>query len=155
MKISLAPLGRIALLAAASVAAPAAYAADGSLNTAPIQNLFDSVLTILNTVIVPLVFAIAFIVFLWGVFNYFIAGGANEEKRSEGAKFVLWSIIGFAVMISVWGLVNILVTTFGFNSQTRPCLPTFSGPCVEGTSASNSGVNDGEGNVLNSPEMFY
>ncbi|MDB5264742.1 MAG: hypothetical protein JWN64_313 [Parcubacteria group bacterium] len=96
-----------------------------------VSSLITSFVSFLNRVLVPLIFAVAFIVFLFGVFNYFIAGAANEEKRADGVKFITFGIIGFAVMISLWGLVNLLVNTFGFGSQNRPCIPTFDGaPCT-------------------------
>lgn len=116
----------VLLLPAGALAADA-----GSLNVAPIQNLSTSIIALINTVVVPFVFAIAFLVFIWGVYTYFIAGGASEEKRSEGAKFVLSGLIGFAAMITVWGLVNILVGTIpGLAGQKRPDLPCFSGNCA-------------------------
>lgn len=108
-----------------SVHAQAESGSNGSLNTAPIQNLADSLIGIINTVVVPVVFAIAFIVFIWGVFNYFIAGGANEEKRAEGTKFVFSAIIGFVVMVSIWGIVNLVGSSLPGMVNTRPGLPTF------------------------------
>lgn len=110
--------------------ADVAHADTGTLNLQPINSLSTSLIGLLNTVVVPFVFAIAFIVFIWGVYTYFIAGGASEEKRSEGAKFVLSGLIGFAAMVSVWGLVNIITGTFpGLTGQNRPALPCFSGNC--------------------------
>ncbi len=98
------------------------------------------IVNFINNVLVPLIFAVAFIVFLFGVFRYLIAGAANPESRKNGQQLVMYSLIGFAVMISVWGLVNLLVGTFGFDSNTRPCLPTFSGDgkCNNGGSNTNS-----------------
>ena len=88
--------------------------------------LFSLVLTDLNTYVVPLIFAIAFIVFLWGVFQYFIAGGADEGKRADGRNFILYGIIGFVIMFSLWGIVNILIGTFpGLSGKNTPQLPTF------------------------------
>jgi hypothetical protein len=77
-----------------------------------IQSLGQQVIDIINTVLVPLIFALAFIVFLWGVFQYFIAGAADEEKREGGKSLMIYGLIGFFVMVSVWGLVNLLVGTF-------------------------------------------
>lgn len=107
------------------LSAPSVFAQSGSLNTAPIENLSSSFIGILNTVVVPVVFALAFIVFLWGVFQAFILNGANEEKRKEGAQFVMWSIIGFVVMISIWGLVNLVGSSLGLGANNRPDLPCF------------------------------
>ena len=120
------------------IIAPLAHAqnaAQGSLNTAPIQNLSNSLIGILNTVVVPVVFALAFIVFLWGVFQAFILNGANEEKRQEGSKFVFWSIIGFVIMVSIWGLVNLVGSFLPNMVNTRHTLPTFG---TEQTSSSGT-----------------
>lgn len=96
-----------------------------------ILGFFTFVVSFINTVAIPLVFALAFIFFLFGIFQYFIAGGANEEKRETGKKFLIWGIIALAVMSSVWGLVNAVRSTFGFNdtnSTNQPKLPTLSAP---------------------------
>ena len=71
----------------------------------------------INSTLVPLVFAIAFIVFLWGVFKAFILGGADETKRSEGRQLMLYAIIGFLLMVSIWGIVNLLSRGFGFSNE--------------------------------------
>ncbi len=126
-------LGHVALLSllllSASVAVaqqnPAPAPQPGALNTSAIQNLSDSFIGVLNTVVVPFVFALAFIVFLWGVFQAFILGANNEEKRKEGAKFVLWALIGFVVMLSIWGLVNLAKSLIPTDNNTRPNLPCF------------------------------
>jgi hypothetical protein len=71
------------------------------------------VIGLLNTVAVPVIFALSFAAFVWGVMNYFFLHGGNEEKRSEGRQFVLWGILGMVVIFSVWGFVNILLSTLG------------------------------------------
>ncbi len=91
-----------------------------------VSDLGNVIIGIINDVLVPLVFAIAFIVFIWGVFVYFIQGGSDEEKRTQGQQLMLYGIIGFFVMVSVWGLVNILVGTFSFN-QAIPRPPATPG----------------------------
>ncbi len=116
----------VVLLSSAQIAiAQTATPAAGGLNTTAIQGLSDSIIGLLNTVVVPLVFALAFIVFLWGVFQAFILGANNEEKRKEGAKFVMWALIGFVVMISIWGLVNLAKSLLPTGNNTRPDLPCF------------------------------
>jgi Type IV secretion system pilin len=77
------------------------------------KDFITGIIGILNTVIVPVIFALAFVTFVWGVMNYFIFNGGNEEKRSEGRQFVFWGILGMAVLFSVWGFVNLLLSTLG------------------------------------------
>lgn len=67
----------------------------------------------INTVVVPVIFALAFAAFVWGVVYYFIFHADEENKREEGRQFVLWGLVGMVVLFSVWGLVNILLSTLG------------------------------------------
>lgn len=82
-----------------------------------VQDLGDFIISMINTVIVPVIFALAFLVFVWGAFTFFVSGGAEEEKRDKGKQMMLWGLIGFFVMISVWGLVNILVGTVNLDNS--------------------------------------
>jgi hypothetical protein len=90
-----------------------------------ISNAIVNLVDFINNILVPLVFAVAFIVFLYGVARYFIAGAANPEQRKNGTQIIIYSVIGFAVMMSIWGIVNLVKNSFGFDSNARPCLPTF------------------------------
>jgi flagellar biosynthesis protein FlhB len=92
---------------------------------------------LIDTVLIPLVFSLALILFLFGVFKFFFtSGAAAEENRQQGKKYILWAIIAFVVMVSIWGIVNIVVRTFDFQNETRPNLPCFSGDkCNKGPAA--------------------
>lgn len=97
----------------------------GSINTSYLQGYANTIVGIINGLLVPVLMAVAFLVFIWGVYNYFILGADNEDKRKEGRKFVFWSIIGFAVIFSVWGLVGIVGSTFGLSpGGSAPGYPT-------------------------------
>lgn len=71
------------------------------------------IIGVINTVIVPVIFALAFAAFIWGVVNYFFIHGDEEKKREEGKQFVLWGIVGMVVLFSVWGFVSIMLSTLG------------------------------------------
>ena len=66
---------------------------------------------ILNPLIV-LLFFIALIVFLWGLFR-FISNAASEEARETGKRNIMWGIIGMFIMIAVYGIIKIILGTFG------------------------------------------
>lgn len=83
----------------------------------------QTILYVINGVLVPVLFAIAFIVFLYGIAKAYIFSHGEPEEVSKGHKLVLWGIIAFAVMISVWGLVNVVANTFGLNGQYAPPQP--------------------------------
>lgn len=91
------------------------------------KDFFQAFTDFINNILVPLVFALAFIVFIWGIFQYFILGGADEGKREEGRKLMLWGIIGFVLMVSIWGIVNLIAGGLGldggFESDLFPKAP--------------------------------
>ena len=71
------------------------------------------IIGIFNTVVIPFLFSLIFLVFVWGVVSYFFIHGGEEAKRGEGRKFMLWGVIGIAVLFSVWGFVNLILATLG------------------------------------------
>ncbi|MGB4076427.1 MAG: pilin [Minisyncoccia bacterium] len=87
-----------------------------------------SLIGLIDVVLVPLIFAAAFVAFIWGVYLYFFLGAGNEEKRKEGRTFVVYGLIGFVLMLSLWGIVRMLTTSFGLGGQNRPALPFESTP---------------------------
>lgn len=77
----------------------------------------SGIIGVLNLVVVPVIFSLAFAAFVWGVVKYFFLHGGEETKRAEGRVFILWGVIGLVVLFSVWGFVNILLSTLGIAPQ--------------------------------------
>lgn len=75
-----------------------------------ITGILGVIKKILNTVI-PILITLGVVYFIWGVITYVTAG--DEEKRKEGRQRMIYGIIGLFVIISIWGLVGVLATTFG------------------------------------------
>lgn len=91
------------------------------ISFAAIGNIADVgsfIINIINNVLVPVLFAVAFIVFLWGAFNTFILGANSDDVKDKGKNLMLWGLIGFFVMVSIWGLVNILTGTVSFSNTS-------------------------------------
>ncbi len=117
------------LAAGAVLLLPAlAFAQSSGINATYIQGYEASIVGIVNTILVPLLVAVAFIVFLWGAFNYFILSADNDEKRKEGRTFILYGIIGFVIIFSVWGLVNLVTGTLNLGANNVPAFPTLGTP---------------------------
>ena len=92
----------------------------------PSVSYFTDFLTQIQSFIsaaIPVIFALAFLVFLWGIFKAFILGGSDEEKQSEGKKLMLYAIIGFVVLVSVWGIVNLVISIFGVSASDTIRIP--------------------------------
>jgi len=100
------------------------------VSLAAVNNISDVgtfIINTINNIIVPVLFAVAFIVFLYGVFKTFIVGQGSEEAKEQGKNLMLWGLIGFFVMVSVWGLVNILTGTVSFGNNAAPSTVPSSG----------------------------
>lgn|SRR3989344_3566909 len=103
-----------------AVAFAAPLFAFAQIQTQNVGTLATSVIQFINTFLVPLIFALAFLMFIWGIFLYFIAGGHEEEKKDKGKSLMLYGLIGFFVMVSVWGLVNILTSSVDLRNTQGP-----------------------------------
>ncbi|MDO8569176.1 MAG: hypothetical protein Q7R89_00060 [bacterium] len=73
---------------------------------------------ILNPLIL-LVFAVAFLVFFWGIFQ-FISSQTVDAGREEGKRKIFWGLFGIFVMISAYGLIRLILGTFGIPSSNYP-----------------------------------
>ncbi len=60
--------------------------------------------------IIYLLFAAAFVVFIWGLAQ-FAMHLDNEEARSTGVKHMIWGVIGMVIMVSVRGILNLIDAT--------------------------------------------
>ena len=72
----------------------------------------------------PLLISLGVVWFVWNVFRYIIV--QNEEEKSKAKTQMIWGIVAIFVMVSIWGLVGILINTFGTGggSVSTPTLPT-------------------------------
>ena len=88
----------------------------GSINT--LKDLVGS--------LIPIIMGIGVIVFFVGVIRFVLAGD-DPEKRAEGRSYMIYGIVGLAVMASVWGIVKLIQGTFGVGTDTTisaPAIPT-------------------------------
>lgn len=81
-----------------------------------VENLATSIGDIVRTLI-PIVFAIALLVFFWGLVRY-IFGAEHDKEKAK--KTMLWGVIALFVMASVWGLVTFLGSNLGIDQDVAP-----------------------------------
>ncbi len=92
----------------------------GATGTTTFQSFLGYITCIINSAIIPFVFAVAVLFFVWGSVKFFIINADEEAKRAQGKQFMIWGIVALAVMLSVWGLVNILGSTFNLTTNVLP-----------------------------------
>lgn len=104
---------------------PLAFAfAQGAPNLGYIENFGTRAISFVNGILVPLLISVLILMFIWGVFQAFILGG-DATKREEGRSYMIWSIVAFVVIFSLWGIVRLVGSLFGLDagSNTQPLPP--------------------------------
>jgi hypothetical protein len=71
------------------------------------KGLVDLILSIISTLIV-FVFALTFLVLMWGVIKGWIIGSGDTEGIESGKKILLTGIIVLVIMSSIWGIIKML-----------------------------------------------
>lgn len=99
-------------LALANTAAPIARTVDGAL---------DWVIYIAGRAL-PLLILAALVLFLFGIVKRFF-WSKDAADKGEAGKYILWGIVALFVMVSVWGLVNVLRSSFNLDNTNIPIAP--------------------------------
>jgi len=77
---------------------------------ASIETLMKSINRVIINPLIILLFALAMVYFIYGLVRYLLSS-ENEEIRKTSKQHMLWGIIGMFIMVSVFGIMNILLTT--------------------------------------------
>ena len=78
-----------------------------------------NLVSLLNGSLVPLLYALAFLYFVWGATQLILTQG--QEGRDKGRKKVIYGLIGLVIIFGVWGFVNLLLNTLtGALGTTTP-----------------------------------
>ena len=94
----------------------------------PFEVLLKNILNFGNTVVIPFIIGIGFLVFVWGMFQYFIAGGASDESKEKGKKLMINATIAFVVIIIFFGAINLLSESTGLQGQRLKDVPQVTVP---------------------------
>ncbi len=83
-----------------------------------LNNFLTKVVTQIVNPIILLLTAAAFVVFIWGVFQFVVHAG-DEGKRSEGRLAIMWGLIGLVIIFGAYGIINVALGTFNLPLLTR------------------------------------
>ena len=78
---------------------------------ASVDSLISSVNKLIINPLILLLFALAVVYFLYGIFE-FISNQENEEKKTTGKNHMIWGIIGIVIMMGVFTILNMIMNTF-------------------------------------------
>ncbi|TSC69602.1 MAG: hypothetical protein G01um101456_89 [Parcubacteria group bacterium Gr01-1014_56] len=89
-----------------------------------LQGLIVTVQDIFN-LLIPLMIALALVVFFWGLVKYVWTSGEGHE---EGKNVMIAGLVALFVMVSVWGIIRLAQRTLGItdnssNNVNAPSVP--------------------------------
>ncbi len=73
---------------------------------------------ILNPLIV-FAFSLALLYFFWGIFQ-FVRNTGTDDGREQGKRSIGWGLFGMLVMVGVYGIIRIIMGTFGITPEGFP-----------------------------------
>lgn len=88
-----------------------AYAAGSDLD-----NFIIKVNDLIINPVIAFLFALAILFFLYGVLE-FLTNQENEEKKTVGKKHMIYGIIGIAIMMGVFTILEIVLNTLDISKS--------------------------------------
>ena len=106
----------------AALVAPFAALATTTCTSGGLCNALTTVGTLVSTA-TPIVVALALLGFFWGLAIYIFNAG-DEKKKAEGRSIMIWGILALFVMLSVFGIIGALQSTFQLDNGGTISIPS-------------------------------
>ncbi len=97
--------------------------AGGNTRGGDIGEVLGDILAFIDTRVVPFILGIGFLVFVWGMFKYFIQGGDNDDAKEKGKSLIMYAVAGFVVILAFWGIVTIITNGIGLENKDLQDIP--------------------------------
>lgn len=91
-----------------------------------VQNISTNLVTFLSEIVVPFLFALALLFFIFNVVRYFIIQRGLQGRYSYGIEenaktYALYGLGGMILMTLIWGIVNLVVGGTGLGREEVVC----------------------------------
>jgi len=84
--------------------------ANAKVDPAKLGSVLDPIISNIINPVIGLLFAVGVIVFAYGVFEMVWKGG-DPEARETGRNHMIGGVIGMFIMVSAWGIINLISNT--------------------------------------------
>lgn len=81
-----------------------------------LQNVMSRFWDYLIAPAILLVFAAGFFLFVWGLLEFLWKLNEGGETK-DGKNHMIWGLVGMLIMVSVYGILDLLDNTFGLDFQ--------------------------------------
>ncbi len=84
--------------------------AHAAISDQSVSNTLGPIVTHIVEPIIQLMFAVAVVVFVYGVFQM-VWNKADAEGHTKGRNSMTGGLIGMFIMLSAWGIINLISNT--------------------------------------------
>jgi uncharacterized membrane protein YidH (DUF202 family) len=92
-------------------------------NNCTVRDLTGGTVRFISDTLTPTAVAIATLVFMWNLVRYLL-NTDNETERTNARKYILWSLLALAIILTLFGILNIGTQTLFGSSSFVPQFPT-------------------------------
>ncbi len=74
------------------------------------------------TALLPIMLALAVLVFFWGLVKY-IANASDEAAKESGKTLMIWGMVALFVMVALWGIIGYVQESLGLSGTITTTPP--------------------------------
>ena len=78
------------------------------------EQLLERIINYIVDPAIRVVFTAGLFLFLWGLVE-FLWGLKEGKSQEDGKRHMIWGMVGMLIMVSVYGIIALIVNTFGIN----------------------------------------
>ena len=112
-----------------------------SINLSPLERLLGAVAAIIGA-LVPILVTLALVVFFWGLVRY-LWDASGKGGHQKGKDLMKWGLLTLFVMVSVWGIIELMQRALNINENAQGKSPQILYPGAGGYRS----VNSSNGNI--------
>lgn len=91
---------------------------DGGINT-----FLSGATDFIDSILIPLLLAIAFLLFVVGVAQFFFITDDSGDSKKKGKTLMIWGVLAFVVIVSIWGIVILISNGLGLQEGELKGIP--------------------------------
>jgi hypothetical protein len=76
------------------------------------ERIIRNILSQILNPVITLMVGVAVLYFLWGAFE-FIRNAESSAERKKGSLNMLWGALGLFIMVTAYGILNLILGTLG------------------------------------------
>lgn len=81
--------------------------------------IISKINTVIINPIITVLFGVALVIFLYGVFLYLWKSHGDPAAIRAGSKHIGWGLVGMFIMFSVFGFLQIIINSVPVDQQTK------------------------------------